>query len=287
MTSVFSTPRRALALVLGALALLSAGVMAAGPVHAQGRLTAAYEVSLGGLVIGKGNWTIAITEDAYSATVSGKTTGLLASIGGGSGTATATGRMAAGQFVPVNYVTSILYGKKNETIRIALAGGNIKDSSITPEPPVNPDRIPVTDVHRRGVTDPMTGSLLRVAGTGNPVGPEACRNNVSIFDGRMRYDLRLEYRRMETITAEKGYKGYQGPAVVCAVFFTPIAGYVPDRFAIRYLTERRDMEITFAPIAGTRVLVPFRIKIPTPIGAGMVEAKEFSTAAATHVVKTN
>jgi hypothetical protein len=285
MTSVFSTPRRALALVLGALALLSAGVMAAGPVHAQGRLTAAYEVSLGGLVIGKGNWTIAITEDAYSATVSGKTTGLLASIGGGSGTATATGRMVAGQFVPVNYVTSILYGKKNETIRIALAGGNIKDSSITPEPPVNPDRIPVTDVHRRGVTDPMTGSLLRVAGTGNPVGPEACRNNVSIFDGRMRYDLRLEYRRMETITAEKGYKGYQGPAVVCAVFFTPIAGYVPDRFAIRYLTERRDMEITFAPIAGTRVLVPFRIKIPTPIGAGMVEAKEFSTAASTCILE--
>jgi hypothetical protein len=275
-----------MALVLGALALLSAEIMA-GPVQAQGWLTAAYEVSLGGLVIGKGNWTVAITEDAYSATVSGKTTGLLASIGGGSGTATATGRMAAGQFVPVNYVTSILYGKKNETIRIALAGGNIKDSSITPEPPVNPDRIPVTDVHRRGVTDPMTGSLLRVAGTGNPVGPEACRNNVSIFDGRMRYDLRLEYRRMETITAEKGYKGYQGPAVVCAVFFTPIAGYVPDRFAIRYLTERRDMEITFAPIAGTRVLVPFRIKIPTPIGAGMVEAKEFSTAAATHVVKTN
>jgi hypothetical protein len=275
-----------MALVLGALALLSAEIMA-GPVQAQGRLTAAYEVSLGGLVIGKGNWTVAITEDAYSATVSGKTTGLLASIGGGSGTATATGRMAAGQFVPVNYVTSILYGKKNETIRIALAGGNIKDSSITPEPPVNLDRIPVTDAHRRGVIDPMTGSLLRVAGTGNPVGPEACRNRVSIFDGRMRYDLRLEYRRMETITAEKGYKGYQGPAVVCAVFFTPIAGYVPDRFAIRYLTERRDMEITFAPIAGTRVLVPFRIKIPTPIGAGMVEAKEFSTAAATHVVKTN
>jgi hypothetical protein len=275
-----------MALVLGALALLSAEIMA-GPVQAQGRLTAAYEVSLGGLVIGKGNWTVAITEDAYSATVSGKTTGLLASIGGGSGTATATGRMAAGQFVPVNYVTSILYGKKNETIRIALAGGNIKDSSITPEPPVNLDRIPVTDAHRRGVIDPMTGSLLRVAGTGNPVGPEACRNRVSIFDGRMRYDLRLEYRRMETITAEKGYKGYQGPAVLCAVFFTPIAGYVPDRFAIRYLAERRDMEITFAPIAGTRVLVPFRIKIPTPIGAGMVEAKEFSTAAATHVVKTN
>jgi len=286
MTSVFLTPRRALAPILGGAVLLSAPLMAE-PVHAQGRLTAAYEVSLGGLVIGKGNWTVAITEDAYSATVNGKTTGLLASIGGGSGTATATGRMAAGQFVPSNYVTSILYGKKNETIRILLANGNIKDSSITPEQPVNPDRIPVTEAHRQGVLDPMTGSLLRVAGTGNPVGPEACRSKVSIFDGRMRYDLRLEYRRMENITAEKGYKGYQGPAVVCTVFFTPVSGYVPDRFAIRYLAERRDMEITFAPIAGTRVLAPFRIKIPTPIGAGMVEAKEFTTAAATHTAKTN
>ena len=286
MTFVSLTPRRALALILGAAVLLSA-TMVAKPARAQGRLTASYEVSLGGLVIGKGNWTVAITEDAYSATVNGRTTGLLASIGGGSGTATAQGRMAAGQFVPVNYVTSIFYGKKNETIRILLANGNIKDSSITPEPSVNPDRIPVTEAHRRGVLDPMTGSLLRVGGTGNPVGPEACRNKVSIFDGRMRYDLRLEYRRMENITAQKGYKGYQGPAVVCGVSFTPVSGYVPDRFAIRYLAERRDMEITFAPIMGTRVLVPFRIKIPTPIGAGMVEATEFSTAAATHTAKTN
>lgn len=297
MTSVSSTPfvraltaplRAARPMAGGAmLAALTVALLVPGSARAQGRLTAAYEVSLGGLVIGKGNWTVAITEDAYSATVNGRTTGLLASIGGGSGTATATGRMAAGQFAPVSYVTSILYGKKNETIRIALAGGNIKDSSITPEPPVNPDRIPVTEANRQGVIDPMTGSLLRVAGTGNPVGPEACRNKVAIFDGRMRYDLRLEYRRMETIAPEKGYKGYQGPAVVCTVFFTPVAGYVPDRFAIRYLAERRDMEITFAPIAGTRVLVPFRIKIPTPIGAGLVEAREFSTVAATHTAKTN
>ncbi|KQW19241.1 hypothetical protein ASC80_17660 [Afipia sp. Root123D2] len=281
--SAFSIPRRALVPVLCASGILVAGA-AAGPASAQGQLNAAYEVSLGGLVIGKGNWAVAVTEDTYSAAVNGRTTGLLASIGGGSGTATAQGRMTAGQFVPVSYVTSILYGKKHETIRMTLANGNIKESSITPEPPVNPDRIPVTEAHRQAVIDPMTGSLLRVAGTGNPVGPEACRNKVSIFDGRMRYDLRLEYRRMETITAKKGY---HGPAVVCGVFFTPVSGYVPDRFAIKYLAERRDMEITFAPIAGTRVLAPFRIKIPTPIGAGLVEATEFSSVAATRTAKTN
>lgn len=284
--SAFSISRRALASVLCASGILLAGIVA-DPACAQGRLDAVYEVSLGGLVIGKGHWTVVIGDAAYSATVKGKTTGLLASFGGGSGTATAQGRMTAGQFVPASYVTSILYGKKNETIRIALANGNIKDSSITPEPSVNPDRIPVTEAHRQAVIDPMTGSLLRVAGTGNPVGPEACRNKVSIFDGRMRYDLRLEYRRMEAVTAKKGYQGYLGPVVVCGVFFTPVSGYVPDRFAIRYLAERRDMEISFAPIAGTRVLAPFRIKIPTPIGAGLVEATEFSSVTTARAAKTN
>ncbi|WP_163114685.1 DUF3108 domain-containing protein, partial [Acinetobacter pittii] len=84
-------------------------------------------------------------------------------------------------------------------------------------------------------------------GTGDPVGPDACRNTAAVFDGRMRYDLHLEYKRMETVTFAKGY---QGPVVVCGVYFTPLSGYLPGRYAIKYLAEQRDMEIAFAPIAG-------------------------------------
>ena len=68
---------------------------------------------------------------------------------------------------------------------------------------------------------------------------------------------------MEQVKADKGYGG---PVVVCAVYFTPVAGYVPSRAAIRYLAKTRDMEMWLAPIAGTRVLVPFRAQGPTPIG---------------------
>ncbi len=204
------------------------------------------------------------------------------SIGGGNGTGTSQGRILSGQFSPLNYISTVHYGKKAETIRIALTGGNVKDSAIEPEPPENPDRIPVTDAHRRNVLDPMTGSLLRVAGTGDPVGPEACRKTLSVFDGRMRYDLRLDYKRMETVKTEKGYRG---PVVVCAVYFTPIAGYVPDRVAIKYVAAQRDMEIWFAPIAGTRVLAPYRISIPTPLGTGLIEATEFISVQKT--AKTN
>ena len=265
--------------LVGCTALVA---MPVGSANAQGRLDAKYEASLAGLPIGKGAWVVDVSEDQYSAAVSGATTGLMKSIGGGNGTGTAQGRIAAGQFVPLSYISTINYGKKAEIIRIALGGGNVKDSAIEPQPPENPDRIPVTDVHRRNVLDPMTGSLLKVPGTGDPVGPEACRRTLSVFDGRMRYDLRLDYKRMETVKAEKGY---HGPVVVCAVYFTPIAGYVPDRVSIKYVAAQRNMEIWFAPIAGTRVLAPFKIVIPTPLGTGMIEATEFISAQKT--AKTN
>ena len=226
------------ATVLPGLCLLTASVGLATPASAQGRLDAKYEASLAGLPIGKGAWIVDISEDQYSAAVSGATTGLMKSIGGGNGTGTAQGRILAGQFAPLNYISTVNYGKKAEVIRIALSGGNVKDFAIEPEPPENPERIPVTDAQRRNVLDPMTGALLRVAGTGDPLSPEACRNKtMPVFDGRMRYDLRLDYKRMETI---KTTKGYNGPVVVCAVYFTPIAGYVPDRVSIKYVAAQRD-----------------------------------------------
>jgi hypothetical protein len=39
------------------------------------------------------------------------------------------------------------------------------------------------------------------------------------------------------------------------------------------------MEVWLAPIAGTRVLVPFKLVIPTPLGTGVLLATEFITAA--------
>jgi hypothetical protein len=77
----------------------------------------------------------------------------------------------------------------------------------------------------------------------------------------------------------KANRGYEGPAVVCAVHFTPIAGYVPDRPVIRYLVTLRDAKVWLAPIEGTRVVVPFRFSMPTPLGTGLLEATEFVTVA--------
>ena len=56
---------------------------------------------------------------------------------------------------------------------------------------------------------------------------------------------------------------------------------------IKYLAAQRNIEIAFVPIAGTRILVPFRMMIPTPLGPAMLEATQFiTTATPPRVAKT-
>ncbi|MGY4282788.1 hypothetical protein ACVWXO_002008 [Bradyrhizobium sp. LM2.7] len=277
LTLIPHLPRlhRAGRLALAALCAL-AFAWEAKPAAAQGKLEAQYEATLAGIPVGKGAWNIDIQDEVFSAAASGGTSGLLKSIANGSGTGASQGRVVNGALVATGYQASTTTSKKTEEIRITLDKGNVKDFAILPEPPVDADRIVVTEAHRRGVWDPMTASLLRVPGTGDPLSAEACKNSAPVFDGRMRYELKLDFKRMETVKAEKGYRG---PVVVCSLYFVPVAGYIPDRPVIKYLAAQRNIEIAFAPVAGTRILVPFWLKVPTPLGPAMLEATSFITSA--------
>jgi hypothetical protein len=250
---------------------------------AQGRLDARYAVSLGGVPIGKGAWVIDIAENQFTAAASGATAGLLRVLSSGQGSGASRGYMVGGNLVPATFAASITSDKKTEEIRMTLASGGVKEFAVTPVVPDDPERIPVTEAHQRGVSDPMTASLIRVPGAGPVLGAQSCPHVTPIFDGRMRYNLQFAYKRMEQVKADKGY---EGPVVVCAVYFQPVAGYVPHRVAIKYLTSQRDMEVWLAPVAGTRVLVPFRISIPTPVGTGVMEATQFISVAQPHTAAT-
>jgi uncharacterized protein DUF3108 len=239
---------------------------------AQGKLEARYTAWLAGIPLGRGAWLIDIGVDQYSAAASGKTSGLLRAFAPGEGIGASTGIIASNQFAPSSYAASITTGKKTEDIRMTLSAGNVDDFAITPAPPPMPGRVPLTEAHRRGVLDPMTASLARVAANGDILSPEACQRRLSVFDGRLRYDLNFAFKRVEMV---KAAKGYAGPAIVCAVYFSPLAGHNPDRAAIKYLVQQRDIEVWLVPIAGTRVLVPFRVSVPTPLGLGVLEATQF------------
>jgi hypothetical protein len=265
-------PRPAVLAVMAALPL--AGWPLAG--HAQGKLDARYVATLAGIPIGKGAWVVDIADDHYTAAASGMTTGLLSVFASGQGSGASRGNVSGGQPTASSYAATIVTERKRDEVRMLLAGGNVRNFAVEPPVPPDPERIPLTDAHRRGVTDPMTGSLYRVAGNGDPLSPNSCPRSISIFDGRMRYDLRLAFKRMEQVRAERGY---EGPALVCSVQFAPIAGFIPDRAAIRYLVSQQEIEAWLVPLAGTRVLVPFRLSVPTPLGLGVLQATHFLSTA--------
>jgi hypothetical protein len=257
----------------GAVVLLATLADAgAGLARAQGKLDATYVVTLSGIPIGYGSWTIDVEEDQFTASASGATSGLLRVFASGQGNSVARGTVSGGVPISSTYASSIVADKRSDEVRVLFSGGNLKDFLADPPTVPSPDRVPLTDAHRKNVSDPITASLIRVPGTGDTFVPDACQHTLPIFDGRMRYDLHLAFKRLDKVKAEKGY---QGTVVVCSVYFSPLAGHVPERSAIKYLVAQRDMELWLAPLAGTRLMIPYRASIPTPIGLGVLQATQF------------
>jgi hypothetical protein len=248
-----------------------------GGAHAQGKLDAHYVATLAGLPIGKGSWVIDIGDDQFSANASGMTTGLLRVFATGEGNGAARGSVRGESLLPNLYVSTINNDKKAEELKIVMSAGNVKDLAVDPPTTPHPDRVPLTEAHRRGIVDPLSATLIRVPGGGDTMTPDACKRTLPVFDGRMRFDLHLSFNRMENVEV----KGYSGPVVVCTVRFVPVAGHVPERPAIKYLQAQTDMEMWLAPIAGTHVVVPYKLSLPTPLGRAVLEATQFvSTPAA-------
>jgi hypothetical protein len=73
-------------------------------------------------------------------------------------------------------------------------------------------------------------------------------------------------------------KDHYTAGVVCGMSYRPVAGYNTGAFRVNYLEKARDMEMWFAPIAGTRLLAMFRISIPTMLGIAVMGATRFESA---------
>ena len=132
------------------------------------------------------------------------TTGLMHAFTGGEGTSAARGTLQAGRPVSSIYAATITTSKKTDEVRLTITNGNVKDFKVDPPQDNDPERVPITEAHQRGVLDPMTASLLRTPGTGDPLSPEACQQTLAVFDGRLRYDLQLAFKRMDKVKADKG-----------------------------------------------------------------------------------
>jgi hypothetical protein len=260
------------------LSPLLAGMLASaspGEVRAEAKLDAHYRVSIAGLQVGGGSWIVDIADDRYTMAASGEVNGFLRAFSSGSGSAAARGAIQGNRFVPSAFAMSIKSRNKVDEVRMALAGGTIKTLMVQPPIEYGPDHVPLTEAHKRGVLDMISAGVIPRAGA-DGVGPEACQRTVSIFDGRQRFDLTLSYKRTERVKTESGY---EGAVAACGVRYNPVAGYEKAKYANSFLRESRDIEIWYAPIAGTRFLAVYRITVPTMFGPAILHATRFVVTA--------
>jgi hypothetical protein len=243
-----------------------------GQAHAES-LDASYTISFARIRVGDITATVAFGPTEYAVSARGRAGGLMKALMDGEGSFTTRGSVTDGHPVPTNFTSMIVSNAQTSDVTMALDDGSVKELVATPLS--SQDRVPVTEANRQGIVDPLTAMLFSSAATG-PLSQEACRRTLPIFDGHQRYDLKLTFKRMDNVTADKGYAG---PVVVCSLRYEPIVGHVASNTLVNYLSEGREMEIVLAPVAGTRLLAPFRLSVLSMLANLVIEANRFEATA--------
>lgn len=265
-------PFRSIRAILGTIVAVAA--LTHEPAFAQGRLEANYSISAARITIGNASVTAQIGETEYSASMTGRGSGVMRILASGDGNMTVQGQVRDGHPIPVRYVSATKADDDALDVKMSFENGNVVDVEASPAPPGD-DRVALTAQHRDGVTDPLT-ALFIPAGDAGPK-QAACARELPIFDGRRRYDLKLAFKRIDQVKLG----GYSGPVVVCSLVLGPIAGHRKSSPMMNFLTNGREMEIAFAPVAGTAVLAPLRITVFHMLGNVVMQATRFETGPAT------
>lgn len=230
-------------------------------------VTVDYGVNLAGMPIGTARLAGSFAGSRYQMNVSATLTGLVGAITGGQGSARAVGSVA-NHPVPTTFSILSRTSSSSIAVRMAMAGGNVVRSEVTPPLVDTGDRIPVTPAVKRNITDPVSALVMPAHGAVPISDPSNCNRTLPVFDGATRFNVVLSYA--ETRQVQK--PGYSGPVLVCTARYQAVAGHRPDRPGVRFMEENRDMSVWLAPVESARVLLPIRISVKTQIGTNIIEA---------------
>ena len=157
------------------LAPLAALLVLASPAAA---LDVRYKATVAGIPVGEGRLTGEVGRTAYDVTLAG-TSGIAAWTT--RFTTRASGAIAGGRVVPSRYV-STSQGRTSRTTSVAFAGGEARATiEPPPDPEMNAGRVPLTDAHRRGVVDPLSGLVAQALAGAFEADP--CRGLTRGFSG--------------------------------------------------------------------------------------------------------
>jgi hypothetical protein len=242
----------------------------ASPVYAE-TLRAQYSLSLIGFSIGSAFASGVIEPRNYKVDIAVHTSGLANLISNTKAAATASGALSQGGPAPANYANTMSVSSETRIVRMSLGANSVRALEVLPEPWDAAIRVPVSESNKRNILDPVSALIMSVPDGKALTGPAACDRNIPVFDGIVRFDVRLSYIDTKIVRT----KGYAGPVSVCSVRYTPISGYRPDSSSTKYMAENHEMAVWLAPLPNARVLVPYRIDVQTSAGMLTIDAAEF------------
>lgn len=218
-------------------------------------LNVLYKATVAGIPVGEGRLTGEVGRTAYDVTLAG-TSGVAAWTTRFS--TQATGTIAGGRVVPARYV-STSQGRTSRTTSIAFVGGEAR-ATIEPPPDaeMNAGRVPLTDAHRRGVVDPLSGLVAQaLAGA---LESDPCSGLTRGFSGWARFDVALR----------PGSAAADG-SLTCRVAYQPIAGHRP---AAETRPSGQAITVSFRANAAEGLRLPERIEVPLTIGSLVIQRAE-------------
>jgi hypothetical protein len=248
---------------------------ASSAVHAM-TLKVDYAMSLAGLAIGNASLTGTIDEDRYALKLDGQLTGIAGALSGGTqGAATVSGTISGSRLNATGFAATGRSNSGQRTLQIGLSSGNVTNVEIVPPLEERPDRVPLGPADKRGILDPLTAMVAIPVNRARPLDPANCNRTLPVFEGTQRFDVVLSFAQRQSIRKP----GYDGEVLVCNARYVPIAGHLPLRPAVKFMTESKDMSVWLAPAEGGRLLVPVRISVATMLGTTIIEAQSLQLGA--------
>lgn len=237
-------------------------------------VSARYKLKFNGIDVGSIAFSSKTEQRTYSLSSSGQVSVLFGAMKW-TGNSNVAGIIDAAEPVPKSYAFDWKKNKKGGAIKLGFAGRKAVDVSVEPKSDPHPDLVPVTDQHRAGVVDPLTAIMaLTRADANNP-----CDRRVRVFDGKQRFDIVFSYKRKTLIAASKG-GGASSVGFVCRAMYEPIAGHRANADSKTYAANR-DAEVVLRKIAGSELLIPNSVTVPTAWGTGSLVIDRVDVVSAT------
>lgn len=236
-------------------------------------IAANYQLNLSGIRFAKVDMNTVVDNGTYVITVNARNSGF-GKLFRFAGTTQSSGQFSNRQTVPLRYSVDYHVSKKQQKISMSFVDRKATNLSILRPLDAKEQRIPVTEDLLQNVFDPVSAFVFPMPQALN--GVSACNRTTSVYDGRYRFDLTMNFMRVESRPSLE-HPGQATSIFVCSMKYTPIAGHKGNHaYKFHDWANRDGVEVWLMPLQGADVLLPYRGVFPTPVGRAIFNLKDFS-----------